>query len=131
MGTYAVWEKDTGGEFIRPLFVGSESECELVAENLYGIVCSQADPSWWKSVATEIVKNEGALYRSGREFSIGDLAWFPVYSDGSYIWGEVMEIENDIVTMGECFHIGAGVSNPEEFGEGLWGMDIPKVSGVS
>jgi len=129
MSTYAVWEKDTGGEFIRPLFVGSESECELVAEDLYGIVCSQADPTWWKSVATEIVKNEGALYRSGREFGLaGDLVWFNE-GDG-YIWGEALSIEDGIVTMGECFHIGTGVSNPEEFGDGSWGMDLPKVWGV-
>ena len=127
MSTYSVWEKDTGGEFIRPLFVGSESECELVAEDLYGILCSQADPSWWKSVATEIVKNEGDLYRSGREFSIGDLAWFA--NGSSYIWGEVMEIENEIAVLDECYRIGGG-SPITIWGAGSWGMDLPLVSGV-
>lgn len=120
MGVHQV--RENWGEDRRTLFIGSASECVRVAEQIFSI-CQGWAGDEWKSVSTQVVRFDRAA-----NVAVGGFAWFPIYDDGSYIWGEVLEIEDNVVLMDECYRIGS--DDIEEFGSGLWAMDLTKCSGV-
>ena len=138
MTSHVVWEMDSSGEMVRPMFVGSDAECCEVVSALYEIAIDLADPSWWKSVVVDVLANVGDAWVDGGIVEIGEFAWFR-NRFGVLIWGEVSEIVNagneldgvrvseNTVVIAQGHQIGDMADSDEV---APWAMDLAKCFGV-
>lgn len=137
MGSHVVWELDGEDRLIRPLFVGSESECLEVAPALYDLMIDFAGDDW-QSVCVRVMDNDGEAWVDGGIVEVDEFAWFKT-SDGCFVWGEVSMISDcgdivdgavmncEVVHFDQGFVIG-GYKNA--FEDGVWAMDEAKCFGV-